>query len=74
MAGNDVLIGGKGKDVFVFATALNKATNLDKITDFNVKDDSIQLEQQHLQEDRQGHAREAGQTQQRLLRPQQGEG
>ena len=44
MAGNDVLIGGKGKDVFVFSTALNKATNLDKITDFNVKDDSIYLE------------------------------
>ena len=44
MAGNDVLIGGKGKDVFVFSTALNKATNLDRITDFNVKDDSIYLE------------------------------
>ena len=39
-----MLTGGKGKDMFVFATALNKATNLDKITDFNVKDDSIQLE------------------------------
>jgi Ca2+-binding RTX toxin-like protein len=44
MDGNDVLSGGKGKDTFVFATLLNKNTNVDKITDFNVKDDSIQLE------------------------------
>ncbi len=44
MDGNDLLTGGKGKDTFVFATALNKTTNVDKITDFNVKDDSIQLD------------------------------
>ena len=42
--GKDVLTGGKGKDVFVFDTKPNKTTNLDKITDFNVKDDSIWLE------------------------------
>ncbi|MFC1455893.1 M10 family metallopeptidase C-terminal domain-containing protein [Microvirga arabica] len=43
-AGKDVLTGGKGKDIFVFDTKANKATNLDKITDFNVKDDGIWLE------------------------------
>ncbi|WP_162419720.1 calcium-binding protein [Microvirga brassicacearum] len=44
MDGNDLLTGGKGKDIFVFETKLNKKTNLDKITDFSVKDDSIQLD------------------------------
>ena len=43
-AGNDVLSGGTGKDVFVFNTKLNKKTNLDKIADFNVRDDSIFLD------------------------------
>ncbi|MCB8820295.1 calcium-binding protein [Microvirga rosea] len=42
--GKDVLFGGKGKDVFVFNTKLNKKTNLDKIADFNVKDDTIWLD------------------------------
>ncbi|MCG7392246.1 M10 family metallopeptidase C-terminal domain-containing protein [Microvirga sp. ACRRW] len=43
-AGNDRLSGGSGKDAFVFTTALNKNTNVDTISDFNVKDDSIRLE------------------------------
>ncbi|MCB8820397.1 glycoside hydrolase family 113 [Microvirga rosea] len=42
--GNDKLSGGAGKDVFVFNTKLNKKTNLDKIADFNVKDDTIWLD------------------------------
>jgi Ca2+-binding RTX toxin-like protein len=44
--GKDVLSGGLGKDVFVFDTAVakKKNANIDTITDFNVKDDSIYLE------------------------------
>lgn len=42
-AGKDVLTGGAGKDVFVFDTAPS-ASNLDQITDFNVADDTIWLD------------------------------
>jgi Ca2+-binding RTX toxin-like protein len=48
--GLDILSGGTGRDVFVFDTALartsaaNKATNYDRITDYVVRDDSIQLD------------------------------
>ncbi|WP_262032006.1 hypothetical protein [Microvirga sp. Mcv34] len=38
-----MLTGGKGKDAFIFNTKASKA-NADKITDFNVKDDSIYLD------------------------------
>jgi Ca2+-binding RTX toxin-like protein len=41
--GKDILTGGKGKDAFIFNTKASK-TNVDKITDFNVNDDSIYLE------------------------------
>ncbi len=40
--GKDVLTGGKGKDAFVFDTKPAKS-NVDRITDFNPKDDSIRL-------------------------------
>ena len=40
--GKDVLKGGKGKDVFEFDTALGPS-NVDKIKDFNPKDDTIHL-------------------------------
>jgi Ca2+-binding RTX toxin-like protein len=43
-AGKDVLFGGTGHDIFVFDTKPNKTTNVDKIMDFNVRDDSIYLE------------------------------
>jgi Ca2+-binding RTX toxin-like protein len=43
-AGNDKLTGGTGKDTFIFDTALSATTNIDTITDFNVKDDTIHLE------------------------------
>jgi RTX calcium-binding nonapeptide repeat (4 copies) len=42
--GNDTLTGGTGNDLFRFDTALNAATNMDVITDFNVVNDTIQLE------------------------------
>ncbi|MDQ4086575.1 MAG: hypothetical protein M3177_00955 [Pseudomonadota bacterium] len=41
--GNDTLKGDAGADRFYFNTALNAATNKDKITDFNPADDSIHL-------------------------------
>jgi serralysin len=41
--GRDVLTGGSGRDVFVFDTKPGKS-NLDRIVDFNVRDDSIYLE------------------------------
>ena len=40
--GNDVLKGGKGKDTFEFDTKLGP-NNVDKIKDFNPKDDTIHL-------------------------------
>jgi Ca2+-binding RTX toxin-like protein len=42
--GKDTLTGDAGKDVFVFDTPLSKRTNLDKIADFKVRDDSIWLD------------------------------
>lgn len=42
--GNDTLIGGTGPDRFVFDTAPNATTNRDTITDFNVVDDNIWLD------------------------------
>ena len=42
--GNDVLYGGTGKDTFVFDTKPNRKSNLDRIVDFNVKDDTIWLD------------------------------
>ena len=41
--GNDTLTGGAGQDAFVFHTAIG-AANIDTITDFNVVDDTIRLE------------------------------
>jgi len=40
--GNDTLMGGAGKDTFLFNSSLS--TNVDKITDFIVVDDTIKLE------------------------------
>ena len=42
-AGNDTLSGGAGKDVFVFNTRTGR-TNVDAVTDFVVKDDSLWLD------------------------------
>lgn len=40
--GNDLLTGGAGADIFGFDTALG-STNVDRITDFSVADDTIRL-------------------------------
>lgn len=42
--GKDTLIGGAGRDSFVFNSSPNSSTNFDRITDFNVADDTIVLE------------------------------
>jgi serralysin len=42
--GHDSLTGGEGRDTFVFDTAPSKRTNVDRITDFTVKDDSLFLD------------------------------
>ena len=44
LAGNDLLTGGLGSDRFVFDTALNAATNKDRITDFDAAQDLILLD------------------------------
>ena len=52
-AGNDRLIGGAGNDKFVFDTAIPakgvNTTNVDRIADFNVGNDTIQLDNADLQ-------------------------
>jgi Ca2+-binding RTX toxin-like protein len=42
-AGKDRLTGNSGKDVFAFEAKLNRSTNVDTITDFSVRDDTILL-------------------------------
>jgi Ca2+-binding RTX toxin-like protein len=44
LAGNDTLTGGLGSDTFRFSSTPNSTTNRDRITDFNVTEDWIQLE------------------------------
>jgi len=46
--GNDMLSGGLGRDIFVFDKRPNKRTNVDKITDYSVRDDSIYLENKYF--------------------------
>ncbi|ANY78706.1 hypothetical protein BB934_11100 [Microvirga ossetica] len=46
--GNDFLTGGAGKDIFVFDTKPNKSTNVDRIMDFNVRDDSFHLDNKYF--------------------------
>ncbi|MGO4574019.1 M10 family metallopeptidase C-terminal domain-containing protein [Microvirga sp. 2TAF3] len=42
--GNDTLKGGAGRDIFIFSTKPNIESNRDKIADFNVRDDTIWLD------------------------------
>lgn len=48
-AGDDVLFGGGGADTFVFRSALNANSNVDTVTDFNVAQDTIHLENLFMQ-------------------------
>jgi Ca2+-binding RTX toxin-like protein len=43
-AGNDMLTGNGGNDQFLFTTALNAATNVDTITDFDSATDFLRLD------------------------------
>ena len=43
-AGNDILSGGAGADKFFFNSALSAASNIDKIADFSLSGDMVQLE------------------------------
>jgi len=42
--GNDTMESGTGSDIIVFNTTLNSRTNVDRIDDFSVRYDTIQLE------------------------------
>jgi serralysin len=42
--GNDVLNGGSGSDLFYFTDALDGRRNVDRISDFNVADDTVRLD------------------------------
>lgn len=54
--GKDALSGGAGRDIFVFNTKPSKTTNLDRITDFNVKEDRIWIDNALLKKLGQGTA------------------
>jgi Ca2+-binding RTX toxin-like protein len=43
-AGNDILTGNAGLDTFRFSSALNGSTNVDRLPDFSVVDDRLELE------------------------------
>ncbi|WP_243368213.1 M10 family metallopeptidase [Microvirga solisilvae] len=44
LQGNDYLSGGSGKDIFVFNTTLSRTSNVDRLLDYSVVDDTIYLE------------------------------
>ena len=67
--GSDVLTGGIGKDYFVFDAKLDKRTNVDRIVDFNVRDDFLQLENLCPRFTRKGRKAEGERVLGRLRRP-----
>jgi serralysin len=44
--GNDTLVGGSGKDAFLFVGPLGSSTNVDRILDFSVPSDTIELDRE----------------------------
>lgn len=58
--GNDVLSGGIGRDIFVFDRRPDKMANRDRITDYNVKDDTIWLENKFMPKLGKGSASKPG--------------
>jgi Ca2+-binding RTX toxin-like protein len=42
--GNDVLVGGSGKDAFLFDATLSRTTNVERLTDFRSIDDTLVLD------------------------------
>jgi serralysin len=48
--GHDTLIGGEGRDAFVFDTPLNRRSNVDRILDFSVRDDTLRLDHRVFKE------------------------
>jgi serralysin len=46
--GKDVLYGGAGRDIFAFDTRPNKTSNLDRVMDFRVVDDTIWLDNKYM--------------------------
>jgi serralysin len=44
LAGNDALVGREGNDTFRFTATLNATTNVDRILDFSVVDDTIAID------------------------------
>ena len=72
--GNDVLTGGEGKDIFVFDTKPNKKTNLDRISDFNVKDDTLWIDNSLLKKLGKGTALKPVKLNKKFFSPRQGQG
>lgn len=58
--GKDTLRGDAGKDYFVFDTKLDAKTNVDKIVDFVVKDDTFQLDNLYFKKVGKGTVKKPG--------------
>lgn len=48
--GHDTMIGGEGRDAFVFDTPLSRRSNVDRVLDFSVRDDTLRLDHRVFKE------------------------